>query len=70
MHCFSDPKKGNIRFMKKRLSASSRKIFVICGLLLFLEHRLARNVDLAFFKINAWLSFAVLALVLAGRFLP
>ena len=41
-----------------------------CGLLLFLEHRFARNVDLAFFKINAWLSFAVLALVLAGRFLP
>lgn len=41
----------------------------VCGLLLFLEHRNAQDVELAFFKFNAWLSFAVLALVLAGQFL-
>ncbi len=41
----------------------------VCGLLLFLEQRKAQDVELAFFKFNAWLSFAVLALVLAGQFL-
>ncbi len=41
----------------------------VCAGLLFLEHRNARDVDLAFFKFNAWLSFAVLATVLAGQFL-
>ncbi|MBI5835683.1 MAG: UbiA family prenyltransferase [Candidatus Eisenbacteria bacterium] len=40
-----------------------------CGALLLLEHRNATDVNLAFFKFNAWLSFAVLALVLAGVFL-
>jgi 4-hydroxybenzoate polyprenyltransferase len=42
----------------------------VCGTLLFLEHRNAQDVDLAFFKFNAWLSFAVLGLVLALQFLP
>ncbi len=41
----------------------------LCGVLLLLEHRNATDVDLAFFRFNAWLSFAVLALVLAGVFL-
>ncbi|MGQ0721577.1 MAG: 4-hydroxybenzoate octaprenyltransferase [Candidatus Eiseniibacteriota bacterium] len=33
------------------------------GALLLAEHLLARKVDLAFFRINAWLGFVVLALV-------
>ena len=44
-------------------------MLAVCGALLVLEHRNATDVDLAFFKFNAWLSFAVLGLVLAGRFL-
>jgi len=40
-----------------------------CGALLFLEHQKALDVELAFFKFNAWLSFAVLGVVLAGTYL-
>lgn len=39
---------------------------VLAGLLLYLEHRMAGNVAVAFFRINALLGFVVLALVLAG----
>jgi 4-hydroxybenzoate polyprenyltransferase len=39
---------------------------VMAGLLLYFEHRMARNVAVAFFRINAVLGFVVLALVLAG----
>ena len=35
--------------------------------LLYLEQRWAENVNLAFFKTNVWVGFAVLALVLAAR---
>lgn len=45
---------------------ASLPFVVLAGLLLFLEHRMARNVAVAFFRINAVLGFAVLALVLAG----
>jgi hypothetical protein len=34
--------------------------------LLFLEHRKGQDVETAFFRINAGLGFAVLALVVAG----
>ena len=37
------------------------------GVLLYLEQRWAQNVDLAFFKVNVWVGFAVLATVLAIR---
>jgi len=37
------------------------------GTLLFLEQRWAGNVDLAFFKVNVWVGFAVLVLVLVAR---
>jgi 4-hydroxybenzoate polyprenyltransferase len=37
-----------------------------CGALLYFEHRLAHNVDLAFFKINIATGFAVLGLVAFG----
>jgi 4-hydroxybenzoate polyprenyltransferase len=39
---------------------------VAIGALLYLEHRLADDVDLAFFKINAVLGFGVLGLISAG----
>jgi 4-hydroxybenzoate polyprenyltransferase len=39
----------------------------VAGALLFLEQRWAEDVDLAFFKVNVWVGFAVLAMVLAAR---
>jgi 4-hydroxybenzoate polyprenyltransferase len=39
---------------------------LVTGLLLFLEHRQGHDVETAFFRINAILGFAVLAMVLAG----
>lgn len=38
----------------------------VAGALLYLEHRKAEDVELAFFKVNAVLGFVVLALVFAG----
>lgn len=38
----------------------------LTGALLALEHRLAKNIAVAFFRINAVLGFVVLAMVLAG----
>lgn len=38
----------------------------VVGLLLALEHRRGQEVETAFFTINAWLGFVVLAFVLAG----
>jgi 4-hydroxybenzoate polyprenyltransferase len=37
------------------------------GLLLYLEQKWAGDVDLAFFKVNVWVGFAVLAAVLLAR---
>jgi 4-hydroxybenzoate polyprenyltransferase len=37
------------------------------GVLLYLEQRWAENVDLAFFKVNVFVGFAVLGVVLVGR---
>jgi 4-hydroxybenzoate polyprenyltransferase len=37
------------------------------GVLLYLEQRWAEDVDLAFFKVNVWVGFAVLGTVLAAR---
>ncbi|MBK8232213.1 MAG: 4-hydroxybenzoate octaprenyltransferase [Candidatus Eisenbacteria bacterium] len=42
---------------------------VLCGLLLLLEQRCAENVDLAFFRINLVIGFAVAAMVAIGVFL-
>ena len=38
----------------------------VIGGLLFLEHRLSDDVDLAFFKINAVLGFGILGLIATG----
>jgi len=43
---------------------------VIIGILLFLEHRKAENVDLAFFKINILVGIAIFLFVLSGIYLP
>ncbi len=43
---------------------------VVIGFLLFLEHRKAENVDLAFFKINILIGVAVFLFVLSGIYLP
>ncbi len=41
-------------------------LLLAAGALLYLEHRKAEDVELAFFKINALLGFVVLALVFSG----
>jgi hypothetical protein len=40
----------------------------VAGVLLFLEQHWAENVDLAFFKVNVWVSFFVLLLILASHY--
>ncbi len=42
-------------------------LFAVAGVLLFLEQHWAENVDLAFFKVNVWVSFFVLLLILASH---
>jgi 4-hydroxybenzoate polyprenyltransferase len=45
--------------------------FLLCsGYLLYLEQKKADDVELAFFKINAVLGFAVLAMILSGVYFP
>ena len=39
---------------------------LVCGALLAWEHARARDIDLAFFRINVWVGFAALATVAAG----
>lgn len=53
------------------LSGVPALIFLLlAGFLLYAEHRKAHDVDLAFFKINAALSFVVFLFVLSGIYLP
>lgn len=47
--------------------AAAGVLLAVTGTLLFLEQRWAEQVDLAFFKVNVWVGFAVLALVIAAR---
>lgn len=42
-------------------------MLTLAGVLLYLEQRWAENVDLAFFKVNVFVGFAVLGVVLIGR---
>lgn len=55
-------------FMFKSIVAGL--LLVIIAALLFLEHRKADNVDLAFFKINILVGFAIFLFVLSGIYLP
>ena len=43
------------------------ELLVGVGLLLLIEQKKSANVDLAFFKVNVWVGFFVLAMVLAAR---
>jgi len=54
-------------FMFKSIVAGV--FLVLIGALLFLEHRKAENVDLAFFKINILVGFAIFLFVLSGIYL-
>jgi len=42
-------------------------LWVLLGVLLIAEQRWAENVNLAFFQVNVWVGFVVLAMVLAAR---
>jgi 4-hydroxybenzoate polyprenyltransferase len=55
-------------FMFKTIAAGA--LLALIGLLLYLEHKKSENVDLAFFKINIAVGFAVFLFVLAGIYLP
>ncbi|MEM7008033.1 MAG: 4-hydroxybenzoate octaprenyltransferase [Thermodesulfobacteriota bacterium] len=55
-------------FMFKTIAAAI--LLVVIGALLYLEHRKADNVDLAFFRINILVGIAVFLFVLAGLYLP
>ncbi|GJM16214.1 MAG: 4-hydroxybenzoate octaprenyltransferase [Thermodesulfobacteriota bacterium] len=51
-------------------SIVSGLFLILIGVLLFLEHRKAENVDLAFFKINILVGIAIFLFVLSGIYLP
>ena len=51
-------------------SLASSVILIVTGFLLYLEHKKSENVDLAFFKINIFIGFAVFIFVLTGIYLP
>lgn len=55
-------------FMFKSIVAGL--FLVLIGALLFLEHRKSENVDLAFFKINILVGFAIFLFVISGIYLP
>ena len=55
-------------FMFRSIAAGI--LLIIIGALLYLEHRKAENVDLAFFKINILVGIAIFLFVLAGIYLP
>src|SRR6185503_11875697 len=44
-------------------------LVAVAGVLLYLEQRFSEDVNLAFFKVNVWVGFVVLAIVLLGRWL-
>lgn len=48
-------------------AVASLGLLTTVAVLLALEQRWAENVNLAFFKVNVWVGFAVLAMVLAAR---
>jgi 4-hydroxybenzoate polyprenyltransferase len=55
-------------FMFKTIAAGA--LLAAIGLLLYLEHKKSENVDLAFFKINIAVGFAVFLFILSGIYLP
>lgn len=55
-------------FLFKNIAAAV--LLAAIGVLLFLEHKKSENVDLAFFRINILVGFAVFLFVLSGIYLP
>jgi 4-hydroxybenzoate polyprenyltransferase len=53
-------------FWQSVLSLLALPLLLLTGYLLYLEHRKANDVELAFFKINAVAGFSVFAMVLVG----
>lgn len=51
-------------------SIVSAALLIAIGVLLYLEHKKAQNVDLAFFKINVLVGVTVFLFVLSGIYLP
>lgn len=45
-------------------------LLAMSGFLLFMEHRKAEDVELAFFKINALLGFVILGMIVVGVYFP
>jgi 4-hydroxybenzoate polyprenyltransferase len=45
-------------------------LLMVSGYLLYLEHRKAEDVELAFFKINAMLGFVILGMIVVGVYFP
>ena len=45
-------------------------LLMLSGLLLYLEHRKAEDVELAFFRINAVLGFVILGMIVVGVYFP
>jgi len=51
-------------------AAAALPFLLLSGFLLYLEHKKAEDVELAFFKINAALGFVILGMVVAGVYFP
>jgi len=45
-------------------------LLMVSGFLLYLEHKKAEDVELAFFKINAMLGFVILGMIVVGVYFP
>jgi 4-hydroxybenzoate polyprenyltransferase len=59
-----------ILFFMQIRALAALPFLLVSGYLLYLEQKKANNVEMAFFKINAVLGFAVLAMVLVGVYFP
>jgi len=59
-----------IVYVMEFMTLVSFVILIITGYLLYSEHKKSENVDLAFFKINIIIGFAVFIFVLTGIYLP
>jgi 4-hydroxybenzoate polyprenyltransferase len=59
-----------ILFFMQIRALAALPFLLVSGYLLYLEQKKSNDVELAFFKINAVLGFAVLAMVLVGVYFP
>ena len=59
-----------ILFFMQIRALAALPFLLVSGYLLYLEQNKSNDVEMAFFKINAVLGFAVLAMVLVGVFFP